>query len=91
MKTEQEKLSICIRFLESRGYSVFSEVMTGVQVARLIGVTSQCVFNWSCIDNKGFRSDFPKPLAVKGRYKANRFLAKDIREWAEKHCEVVYD
>lgn len=89
MKTEQEKIAMCILFLEKRGYAVAKPTMITNDVAALLGVSEATVSRFITLGSPNYRPDFPRPLKVGGQKGRHRFSGAEIVAWAEKHCEVA--
>jgi predicted DNA-binding transcriptional regulator AlpA len=88
-KTEQEKIAICILFLEKRGYVVGSPRMSRTQVAAYLGFSAATVARWTRVGDRNYKKDFPLPLATKTGNKSEMYLSTEIKAWADRHCEPL--
>jgi predicted DNA-binding transcriptional regulator AlpA len=87
MRTDQEKISLCIEFLAKHGYTVASPYMTQTEIGAFLGVSNSTVSNWLNLNTKQYKPDFPRPM--NGSTGKLRFKSSEVKEWAEKHCEVA--
>lgn len=89
MKSEQEKIQMCVLFLQKRGFAVGNPKMNLAQIAVFLGVSSLTVNRWINVNDKYYKSDFPKPLNFRSDTGKIQFSASEIHAWAYKHCEGV--
>ena len=83
-RTEIEKIKLAKKFLENRGYFVFSKLIDKSSVANYLGCSLNTVKN---LEESG---DFPKPFDVHAQRKsidhtrrAPRWRIDDIETWLE--------
>lgn len=86
MKTEQEKIAMCILFLQKRGYGVCKPKLKVTEVAAFLSVSGSAISNWTNVGSKYYKPDFPKPRGCRTSAGLH-FDAQEIAEWANKHCE----
>lgn len=87
MKTEREKLKICINYLESRGYKVCRPLMTRSEVADLLGISLATFSRIVSPANKESRSDFPKSFNVGNmNHGSPRWKAEMVMKWIDERA-----
>lgn len=87
MKTEREKLNICIKFLEARGYKICKPLMTRAEVADLLGVSISTFARITSPTHPEAREDFPRSFNVGNlAYGSPRWRAEDVMGWIERNA-----
>lgn len=79
MKTEKEKVELCIRFLSSRGFVIQRSMLTKDQVAQALGVSKQTITRWTNPRASGYIKSFPAPYEIGAGNM--RWYAEDIDQY----------
>ncbi len=82
MKSTEEKIQICIQYLQKQGFTVYrSELISIRDTAQMCGVSMAAINRWTSLESKYFKKDFPSPAHI--GY-CVRFRVTDVTEWIDK-------